>query len=105
MSDPADSVRKKSGEFLRELAAHQGVAYRSYSEALARYGEGSSNISDLMKEAGDLYYREAGRVASGLFAAFTEAFSSSLDRAKSEIAEDSKPVEPKTAAGDKPSTK
>jgi len=86
MSDPADTVRKKGEDVLRELAVHQGVAYRSYGEALARYGEGSLNTADLLKEAGDLYYKEAGRIASGLFSAYADLLAGGLDRVRSEVA-------------------
>jgi hypothetical protein len=85
MTDSAETVRKKSGEVFRELAAHQGAAYRSYGDALVRFGEGSLNTSDLLKEAGDLYYREAGRVASSLFSGFAELFAGGLDLAGAKI--------------------
>jgi hypothetical protein len=78
MTTPAESARKNSGEVLREIAAHQGAAYRAYGEALERFGEGTLNTSGLLKEAGDLYFKEAGRVASGLFCAVTELYSSAL---------------------------
>jgi hypothetical protein len=78
MTTPTESARKSSGEVLREIATHQGAAYRAYGEALERFGHGSLNTSGLLKEAGDLYFREAGRVASGLFSAATEVYSSAL---------------------------
>jgi hypothetical protein len=79
MADPTETVRSKGSEVLREIAAHQGAAYRAYGEALERFSTGSLNPSDLLKEAGDLYYREAGRVASGLFSAYTEVYAQVLD--------------------------
>lgn len=79
MSNPAETARRKSSEVFREIAAHQGAAYRAYGEALERFGNGSLSSSDLFKEAGDLYYREAGRVASGLFSAYTDVYALALE--------------------------
>jgi hypothetical protein len=87
MTDSVETLRKKSGEVFREFALHQGAAYRSYGEALARYGEGSLTTSDLLKEAGDLYYREAGRVASSLFSAFTGLITGGLDMAGAKVSD------------------
>jgi hypothetical protein len=103
MSDPVETVRKKGGDLFRELATHQGIAYRSYGEALARYGEGSLKFPDLVKEAGDLYYREAGRIASSLFSAVAEVFAGGVDRARSEVADGPHPDE-KTVPVSKPRT-
>jgi hypothetical protein len=79
MSNSTETARRKGSDVLREMAVHQAAAYRAYGEALERFGNGSLNSSDLFKEAGDLYYREAGRVASGLFSAYTEVYVQVLD--------------------------
>ena len=105
MTDSADTVRKKSGEVLRELALHQGAAYRSYGEALARYGDGSLTTAELLKEAGDLYYTEAGRVASSLFSAYTGLITAGLDVAGVKMSDKDGSADSKIAPPPIPGTK
>lgn len=95
MTTPAGSARKSSDEVLREIAAHQGAAYRAYGDALERFGQGTLNTSGLLKEAGDLYFKEAGRVASGLFSAATEVYSSALGAIGARVLPDKDPEHPK----------
>lgn len=105
MADPAETARKKSSEVFRELAVHQGEAYRSYGEALTRFGEGSLNTSDLLKTAGDIYYREAGRAASSLFSAFTELLAGGLDLAGVKVLSQAEAEDGAPAAGADPKPK
>jgi hypothetical protein len=74
MAKDAEFRLKDSGEILRDLAAHQGLAYRQYGEALEKFGSGKINAGELFKTAGDLYFKEAGRVSSGLFEAAVSIF-------------------------------
>ena len=105
MADSADTLRKKSNEVLRELAVHQGAAYRSYGEALARYGDGDLTAAELLREAGDLYYKEAGRVASSLFSAYTGLITAGLDVAGVKISDKEESADPKIAVPPLPETK
>jgi hypothetical protein len=78
MAQETDSLLKKGGDVLREIASHQGAAYRQYGEALEKFGTGEMNAGELLKTAGDLYFREVGRIGAGLFEASTEAISRAL---------------------------
>ena len=54
-------------DMLREAAFHQGEAYRHYGEALEQYSAGEISAGDLFKTAGDLYFKEIGRLGAHLF--------------------------------------
>jgi len=81
MAQEAESLLSKGSDVLRELASHQGLAYRQYGEALVKFGSGEINASELFKTAGDLYFKEVGQIGAGLFEASTEVFSSALGTA------------------------
>jgi len=88
MAQETNSSLKKGGDVLRELANHQGAAYRRYGEALQKFGAGETSASDLFKVAGDLYFQEAGRISAGLFAASSEVFTWALGRAGIDVTTD-----------------
>jgi hypothetical protein len=81
MAKEAESILKKGGDALREAAAHQGMAYRSYGEALEKFGKGEIDATDLFKTAGDLYFKEVGRVGASLFGAGTNLIGNVLGSA------------------------
>jgi hypothetical protein len=77
MHEPSQTA----GHALRKLAADQGAAYRAYGQALERFGSGEINAGELFRFVGDLYFKEAGRAASGLFNAIAEGVSRGLSSA------------------------
>jgi len=56
----------KAERALRNLAIHQGVAYRQYGDALQRFGGREIGVVDFLKAAGDIYIAESGRVVETL---------------------------------------
>ena len=95
MAQEVDALQKKGGDILRELAIHQATAYRSYGEALEKFGSGKSSATELFKTAGDLYFREVGHIGAGLFAAASEMVSWALGKTipgtkSGDLAEDQK---------------
>jgi hypothetical protein len=81
MAQEAESALGRSGQVLRELASHQGAAYRRYGEALEKFGAGELAATELFKTAGDLYLKEAERVAASAFQAGVDVFSFALGKA------------------------
>ena len=81
MAHEAELALGKSGQVLRELASYQGAAYRRYGEALEKFGAGELAASELFKTAGDLYFREAERVAASAFRVGVDVFSFALGKA------------------------
>jgi hypothetical protein len=72
MSSDTGSLLDKGTKNLRRTAAEQAKAYQSYSDMLARFGNGDLSSVGFAKEAVDLYYREAGRSAVNAFELSTE---------------------------------
>jgi hypothetical protein len=97
MAQEVDTLMKKGGDILRELAVHQGSAYRRYGEALEKFGSGESSATELFKTAGDLYFREAGHIGAGLFAAASEVVNWALGKAIPGTTSGDVPVDPQPA--------
>ena len=102
MAQEADSFLKKGGDVLRELASHQGAAYRQYGEALQKYGAGEIDAGKLVKAAGDLYFAEVGRVSSSLFSASSEVVNWALGKVGVEAFDQAAPLNKETG---KPASK
>jgi hypothetical protein len=87
MTQEPESIPNKVTAVLREVATHQGGAYKEYGAALEKYGAGEIGAADLFKAAGDLYFREVGSLGANLFAAGTNLFSSVLGQATEPVRE------------------
>jgi len=94
-----NSLLDEGAKLLREFAVQQGAAYRTYGEALQRFGEQQMDWQELFKTSGDIYLREVARSMWGLVRANTHMFAWML------AAAGAKPLRPETgAARDEPST-
>ena len=74
MPGPTNSLLDEGGRLLREFAVEQGAAYRTYGEALQRFGEQQMDWQELFKTSGDIYLREVVRSMWGLVQANTHMF-------------------------------
>ena len=88
MPGSTDTLLGEGTRVLREIAVQQGLAYRTYGEALERFGEAKIGWPELMKTSGDLYAKEAVRTIWSLIRADTNIFSWMLSLAGA------KPVRP-----------
>ena len=88
MSGSTKSLLDEGTRVLRELAVQQGLAYRTYGEALQRYGEDQIDWKELFKTSGDIYFKEVAQVVWSLIRANTNAYAWMLSAAGA------KPVRP-----------
>jgi hypothetical protein len=93
MAGPTNSLLDEGTRVLRELAAQQGLAYRTYGETLQRYGEDQIDLKELFKTSGDIYVREVAQVVWSLLRANTNVYSWMLSAAGA------KPVRPDADPG------
>ena|SRR5215469_10275159 len=92
-----NSLLDEGAKLLREFAVQQGAAYRTYGEALQRFGEQQMDWKELFKTSGDIYLREVAQSMWGLVRANTHMFAWML------AAAGAKPLRPETgAARDEP---
>jgi hypothetical protein len=88
MSGSTKSLLDEGTRVLRELAVQQGLAYRTYGEALQRYGEDQIDWKELFKTSGGIYFKEVAQVVWSLIRANTNAYAWMLSAAGA------KPVRP-----------
>jgi hypothetical protein len=88
MPGSQNSLLDEGTRVLRELATQQGLAYRSYGEALQRFGEDQIDWKELFKASGDIYFKEVAKVAWSLIRANTNVYAWMLSAAGA------KPVRP-----------
>ena len=93
MPGSQNSLLEKGTRVLRELATQQGLAYRSYGEALQRFGEDQIDWKELFKTSGDIYFKEAAQVVWSLIRANTNVCAWMLSAAGA------KPVRPEADPG------
>jgi hypothetical protein len=93
MPGSTNSLLDEGTRVLRELAVQQGLAYRTYGEALQRFGEDQIGWKELFKTSGDLYVREVVRAAWSLIRANTNVYAWMLTTAGA------KPVRPEAEPG------
>jgi hypothetical protein len=74
MPGPTKSLLDEGARVLRELALQQGLAYRTYGEALQRYGEEQIDWKELFKTSGDIYFKEVAQVVWSLVRANTNVY-------------------------------
>lgn len=85
MPEPTNSLLDESTRVVRELAAHQGVAYCRYGEALQRFGENRIGWTDLLKTSGDIYFKEAAQTVWSLVRADLNVYAWMLSMAGAKI--------------------
>jgi hypothetical protein len=73
MPGSAKSLLDEGTTLLRELACQHGLAYRTYGEALQRFGEDQIGWKELFKASGDIYFREVAQGIWSLIRANTNA--------------------------------
>jgi hypothetical protein len=88
-----NSLLDEGARLLREFAVQQGVAYRTYGEALQRFGEQQMDWKELFKTSGDIYLREMVRSMWGLVQGNTHMLAWML------AAAGAKPLRPETDSG------
>jgi hypothetical protein len=69
MAGSTNSLLDQGNRMLRELALQQGLAYRTYGEALQRFGEDQIDWKELFKTSGDIYFKEVAQAAWSLIRA------------------------------------
>ena len=106
MPGPTNSLLDEGGRLLREFAVQQGAAYRTYGEALQRFGEQQMDWKELFKTSGDIYLREVAQSMWGLVRANTHMFAWMLAaagakplRPEAEPSRDEPPTEARTRRG------
>ena len=57
---------------MRTLASGKGAAWKEFAKALDQYGQGGIDAGGVARIAGDLYFKEVGRVASIFAGAATD---------------------------------
>jgi hypothetical protein len=87
MPDATRSLIDQGSQVLRELAVQQGVAYRTYGEALQRFGEEQIGWSELVKTSGDIYFREAAQAVWSLVRANANIYAWMLSAAGAKVAQ------------------
>jgi hypothetical protein len=93
MPGPTNSLLDQGTKVLRELAVQQGSAYRTYGEALQRYGDDQIGLAELFKTSGDIYFKEVAQVAWSLIRANTNVYAWMLSAAGA------KPIRPEVNTG------
>jgi len=74
MPEATTSLLDQGASALREIALQQALAYRTYGEALQRFGEKQIGWTELLKTSGDIYFREAAQAAWSLVRANANAY-------------------------------
>jgi hypothetical protein len=88
MAGSTKSLLDEGTRVLQELAVQQGLAYRTYGEALQRFGEDQIDWKELFKASADIYFKEVARSAWSLIRANTNVYAWMLSAAGA------KPVSP-----------
>ena len=81
MPEATGSLLDQGGRMLRELARQQGSAYRTYGEALQRFGEQQIGWTELFKTSGDIYFKETAQAMWSLVRANANAYAWMLSAA------------------------
>jgi hypothetical protein len=81
MPGSTTSLLDEATRMTREIAINQGLAYRSYGEAMQRFGENKIGWAELFKTAGDIYLKEAAQTVWSLFRADMNIYASMLSLA------------------------
>jgi hypothetical protein len=87
MPEAANSLLDQGSRVLRELATRQGVAYRTYGEALQRFGDEQIGWAELFKTSGDIYFKEAAQTVWSLVRANANVYAWMLSAAGSKAAQ------------------
>jgi hypothetical protein len=74
MPETPNSLLDQGTRALRELAVQQGQAYRTYGEALQRFGENQIGWTELFKTSGDVYFKEVAQAIWSLVRANTNVY-------------------------------
>jgi hypothetical protein len=69
---------------MRTLASGKGAAWKEFANALDRYGQGGLDAGGVVRIAGDLYFKEVGRVASLFAGAATDMLGWRMGRGRRE---------------------
>jgi hypothetical protein len=93
MPGSTNSLLDEGTRVLRELAVQQGLAYRTYGEALQRFGEDQIGWAELFKASGDIYFKEAAQTVWSLVRANANVYAWTLSAAGA------KPLRPEADAG------
>ena len=64
MGQEAENSAAAAERLMRTLASGKGAAWKEFAKALDQYGEGRIDAGGVVRIAGDLYFKEVGRVAS-----------------------------------------
>ena len=72
MGQEAENSAAAAERLMRTLASGKGAAWKEFAKALDQYGEGRIDAGGVVRIAGDLYFKEVGRVASIFAGAATE---------------------------------
>jgi hypothetical protein len=86
MGQVTDNPAAAADRLMRTLAIGKGAAWKEFARALDQYGRGGIDAGGVVKIAGDLYFKEVGRVASIFAGAATEMLGWGLGRARKEAA-------------------
>ena len=84
MPEATHSLLDQGGRVLRELARQQGLAYRTYGEALQRFGEQQIGWTELFKTSGDIYFKETAQAVWSLIRANANVYALDAVRSWSE---------------------
>jgi hypothetical protein len=100
MAGSTKSLLDEGNKVLRELALRQGLAYRTYGEALRRFGDQQIDWKELLKTSGDIYFKEIAQVVWSLTRANTNVYAWMLSAAGAKpIRPDVDPGHDEAAAG------
>ncbi len=72
MKQEAENPATPVERVMRTLASGKGAAWKEFAEALDQYGQGGLDAGGVARIAGDLYFKEVGRVASIFAGAATQ---------------------------------
>ena len=93
MPGSTNSLLEEATRLVHELATQQGLAYRTYGDALQRFGDSQMAWSELFKTSGDIYLKESVRTVWSLIRANANACAWMMSMAGA------KPLHPTTDSG------
>jgi hypothetical protein len=84
MKRDAENPAATAERLMRTLARGMGAAWKEFAKALEEFGQGGMDAGGVVGVAGDLYFKEVGRVASIITGAATQMLGWGLGRAPAE---------------------
>ncbi len=84
MKQNTENPAAAAERLVRTLAQGKGAAWKEFAKTLEQFGHGEIDAGGVVKVAGDLYFKEVGRVASIFAGAATEMLGWGSGRARAE---------------------